>query len=277
MARRLENAFALEKQRRADIQQPRYAPQNPGLDSIGGLRVNLASERKRRTHLEAEVNRLRAGEAEQGRANAEVVSLRAELAGERNRNRALRSGLERAKEETQEDGPSQAEVDTLEAQLKSERQRRQTLEAELARLSKGREGNSAATPELARLRQQLDQERRRRLEVEKAWTRLREETSVPALADTVTQAELLAVKQELVETRRALDAERAARQKAEEQTSSVAAVAAPDANTRILGEENTKLRDRVSTLQRERDALKRAITELTAETPADGADDFPEE
>ncbi len=268
LAKRLESAFALEKQRRAGIANPSYAPQNPGADSIAGLRAGLASERQRRTQLEAEVTRLRARDAEQGRANAELVSLRAELAGERNRNRALKKELEQEHEPT-EQGPTQAELEALEAQLARERQRRQALETELALLAKGKTGSGESAAEVARLKQQLDQERRRRLEVEKAWSRLREETSVPPFGESsVSEAEFLAVKQELQETRRALDAEREARQKAEARVDTTSP-AAPDPKLSNLGQENRTLRDRVTSLQRERDALKRAISELTSDTPVE--------
>lgn len=274
LAKRLENAFALEKQRRADVPNPGYAPRNPGADSIAGLRAGLASERQRRTQLEAEVSRLKARDAEQGRANAELVSLRAELAGERNRNRALKKELEQDRA-PEEEGPTQAELEALEAQLAQERKRRQALETELALLAKGKRGSGESAAEVARLKQQLDQERRRRLEVEKAWSRLREETSVPPFGEaTVSEAELLAVKQELQETRRALDAEREARQKAEARVDNASpAPASPDPKLSTLGQENRTLKDRVSSLQRERDALKRAISELTSDTASEPAEE----
>ncbi len=259
MARRIESAFELEKQRRAAMPQPGYAPKNPGLDSIAGLRTSLAGERQRRQQLENEVAGLRLRGVEQARSSAELASLRAELSGERGRNEALKAELEREKRAVAE-GHTQAELDSVEAALARERQRRQALEIELASLAKGGPASAESPTELTRLRQEVEQERHRRLEIEKAWARLREETSVPAFSSgQVSEAEFLAVKQELVETRRALALERQIQQKA---SADVVPSEPTPAATNELTQENRRLRDRVATLQRERDTLKRAISEL---------------
>ena len=277
IARRIENAFELEKQRRASMPQSGYARQNPGLDSVTGLRASLASERQRRGQLEKELADLRAQGAERGPASAELASLRAELSGERNRNRALKKELDQAQQPAS-DGLSQEEFAALEAQLERERQRRQILETELARLTKGNAESGESTPELAQLRQELQQERRRRLEVEEAWQRLRDETSVPALGGgAVAEAEYLAVKQELIETQRALDTARKAHQKVDD-VSTVPPAAPPVATAASspLSQENQRLRQRLTTLRRERDVLKRAIIELGTESAADPNDEIVE-
>lgn len=246
----------MEKQRRAGLPNTGYAPRRPGPDSIAGMRSIVAGEQQRRAGLEAEVAKLRAGEAEQHRISAEVGRLRTELASERERSQTLQGELTRLSTRRAEE-LTPAEMEAMQAQLTYERKRVRTLEAEVARLRRGKSAEGAGSSEdLTRLRQRLDQETRRRLEVEKAFARLREETAVPPFgAREVSEVELLAVKEELVRTRQALAAERALRQTSTNEGSNTGTLAGDTPDVQ-------EWRERVHTLERERDELRRQVQRI---------------
>jgi len=257
VARRIERAFEMEKQRRASLPSTGYAPREPGPDSIAGMRSIVSKEQHRRVALEAEVARLRAGEAEQSRVSAELDRLRTELVNEQERKRALEGEVARLNKRSAEQ-LTPAEMEAIQAQLAYERQRVATLEAELSRIRRGKESAPVeSASEVARLRQRLDQEVRRRLEVEKAFARLREETSVPAFGTgEVSEAELLAVKEELVRTRQALAAERALRE-----STGIDATGTPAASD--TSPDVAAWEERVRTLEAERDELRRQVRRVS--------------
>ncbi|MBI3782520.1 MAG: hypothetical protein HY270_03865 [Deltaproteobacteria bacterium] len=157
--------------------------------------------------------------------------------------------LEQTRERTQ----------TLEQQLTTRQREVDSLKAEVQQLrqSKGL-ANAPSTPlpsDVGSLRAQLTQERERRQLLETELTKLKEETSVPAFGERrVRESDYLALKQELVELRRAADEDRQERDRIAAQLRALQA-GQPIAVAGDAPVENPVQRTQIENLQREKDQI----------------------
>lgn len=191
------------------------------------------------------------------------------------------------------------EIMQLQAEVQEARARENDMRASLERASRALGGGAAGSPQqdangaaapapasgtaahpdvvLAALRAALSQEQERREIAESQLSRLKEETSASYAGPRVPESDYLAVKQELVVLRQALDDEQATcgRQPAAPPTAAVAAHAAastesPDARVQLqhMQEERDAI---VETLTANLNASQKRVTDLEQQLGSTGA------
>jgi hypothetical protein len=211
---------------------------------IDDLRAQVAQERQRREAAETTLAQLQ-GETVPAAA---VAALHAEVAQEQHRRESAETELARLKEDT---APAAA-VAALHAEVAQEQRRREAAESELARLKE----DTAPATVVAALHAEVAQEQHRREAAETQLARLKEETSTSPLAQADgAPAALAAAKQEVVDLRRALDEERATRERLADALHALQEQGANhDSHADGVGA-NAELRARLEKLEAEKQAL----------------------
>ncbi|MFI5365967.1 MAG: hypothetical protein ACHQ4J_10115 [Candidatus Binatia bacterium] len=217
----------------------------------------LAREQQRTTALQAQLDE-RAHQIEQ--LQAEVTQLR-------DHETALQSALDRAA--TEQAAARAAAHDAQKAGASKSAAGETPAETTTGNAA---ESDRAHATEVASLRTSLAQEKQRRQKAESELTRLKEETSTPALADAGAPGnDLAAAKREIADLRTTLADERAARTRLAAQLHNLERRAAPS-RTPDATPQDADLRARLKALEEERqaavDSFNRSLTasqEHTAE------------
>ncbi|HVM97397.1 MAG TPA: hypothetical protein VMT89_13465, partial [Candidatus Acidoferrales bacterium] len=185
------------------------------------------------------------------------------------RNRYSRSGSVdiRVQQLTRELDQTRQRAQTLEQQLSVHQKEVESLRAEIQQLRQNQGTSNGSSPPLpsdvSELRTQLTQERERRQMLEAELAKLKEETSVPAFGERrVRESDYLALKQELVELRRAAEEDRQERERIAAQLHALQAgqpTVAGDAPA-----ESPAQRAQLDSLYREKDQIISSLRESLA-------------
>jgi hypothetical protein len=211
---------------------------------IDDLRAQVAQERQRREAVETELAQLKGATVP---ASA-LAALHADVAQEQHRREAAETELARLRDET----PPAAAIVALHAEVAQEQQRREAAERELARLK----DETAPAAVVTALHAEVAQEQHRREAAETQLARLKEETSSPPLGQSDgAPAALVAAKQEVADLHRALDEERATRQRLAEALRALQEQPVKPSTHADGDGANAELRARLEQLEAEKQAL----------------------